>query len=658
MIIKKTRRRFTPLTRCSSAVLAAVLSSPVVATEIELLDGQVTGNLDSRISWGGTWRLESPDLSDDNGDINENDGKRANDTGLVSNVFRFSADLELNYENYGAFIRGTAFYDSVMMDGKNDWLDTNARQTAKGIPDQTGTYTYGDDWSDGVKENQGKDARIQDAYVYGYWDIFGMPVDIRFGKQVVNWGEGLFYADGINTSNAFDLAAGTLPGSQIKDLLIPQTALLFDIGLSDKLSFSAYYQFDWESHVLPGRGTFHSGQDVFIEGSDFAYDNIPADFAALATNWDIATGGASDFYEEVGLNQTGDFLVVADTSGKKNASNNGQFGVSLKYLAESLNDTEFGFYYIQYNSHAPYIDAQITQGSVTNAQGQIAQWTADIGTPNTMGDFLFQAAGNDAGVFQELAGGIAGAGILGNGTSAGVIYPEDIRMFGVSFSTVIGGTSVAGELTYRPNMPIWIDDPDNLIDSTSKAFGTILSGGDCFGISEADPNRQYCISGPAYNNYTRVELWTGSVNFIHSFGPTGFLSDLNAIGEAAFEQISGLGADYDRYVSTASGPWNEDGSTFSAGHADDRLDRFAWGYTLGVSGTMSDVLPGVNLYPGATVKHDVSGNSHLTGNFKEDSKGLSLSLGAGYQDFSVGLNWYTDFDGDKEHISASMSYSF
>ena len=304
----------------------------------------------------------------------------------------------------------------------------------------------------------------------------------------------------------------------------------------------------------PGAAPSTADRMFSLKALTLPYDNIPADFAALATNWELATGGASDFYEEVGLNQTGDFLVVADTSGKKNASNNGQFGISLKYLAESLNDTEFGFYYIQYNSHAPYIDAQITQDSVTNAQGQIAQWTADIGTPNTMGDFLFQAAGNDAGVFQELAGGLAGAGILGNGTYAGLIYPEDIRMFGVSFSTVIGATSVAGELTYRPNMPIWIDDPDNLIDSTSKAFGTILSGGDCFGISEADPNREYCLSGPAYNNYTRVELWTGSVNFIHSFGPTGFLSDLNAIGEAAFEQISGLSADYDRYVSTASGP--------------------------------------------------------------------------------------------------------
>ena len=85
-----------------------------------------------------------------------------------------------------------------------------------------------------------------------------MPLDVRFGKQVINWGEGIFYRDGINTVNAMDGASFALPGSEVKDLLIPQHALSFRLGITDNLSMAAYYQFEWENSVTPGRGTFFS----------------------------------------------------------------------------------------------------------------------------------------------------------------------------------------------------------------------------------------------------------------------------------------------------------------------------------------------------------------------------------------------------------------
>ena len=40
------------------------------------------------------------------------------------------------------------------------------------------------------------------------------------------------------------------------------------------------------------------------------------------------------------------------------------------------------------------------------------------------------------------------------------LYPEDIRLYGLSFQTNIGSTSVAGELSYRPNMPLQINSTD------------------------------------------------------------------------------------------------------------------------------------------------------------------------------------------------------
>ena len=65
--------------------------------------------------------------------------------------------------------------------------------------------------------------------------------------------EGLFYRDGVNTSNAMDIANFVLPGAEVKDLLMPETALSFNIGLSDNnISMSAYYQLGWQAKSLNG----------------------------------------------------------------------------------------------------------------------------------------------------------------------------------------------------------------------------------------------------------------------------------------------------------------------------------------------------------------------------------------------------------------------
>ena len=87
----------------------------------------------------------------------------------------------------------------------------------------------------------GRDAQILDAYVYGNWDVGNMPVSGRLGKQVFNWGEGLFYRGGVNTTNPVDAAKFRLPGSEVKEVLVPVEALSFNIGLTDNLSMETFY---------------------------------------------------------------------------------------------------------------------------------------------------------------------------------------------------------------------------------------------------------------------------------------------------------------------------------------------------------------------------------------------------------------------------------
>ncbi len=130
-----------------------------------------------------------------NNDINGNDGNRNFDTGLVSEVYKITSDLEATYKNYGLFVRGSAFYDTQIMDKRNDYYDNNHPAQ----PSQT--YPNSDRFTSETRDAAGNRAEILDAYVYGNWDVADHPLTARLGRQVFNWGEGIFYRGGVNTTN-------------------------------------------------------------------------------------------------------------------------------------------------------------------------------------------------------------------------------------------------------------------------------------------------------------------------------------------------------------------------------------------------------------------------------------------------------------------------
>lgn len=110
------------------------------------------------MSYGQLWRVQGQDKN--NNDINTNDGNRNFGTGLVSEVYKATSDLA-TYQNYGAFVRGTAFYDTQIMDKRNDYLDSSlAYQPSQNVPKDT-SFTYE------TRHSAGRNAEILDAYVYG-----------------------------------------------------------------------------------------------------------------------------------------------------------------------------------------------------------------------------------------------------------------------------------------------------------------------------------------------------------------------------------------------------------------------------------------------------------------------------------------------------------
>lgn len=639
----------------SVCLLGLAFASQSPAMEFSLADGEINGGLDTSLSYGLMWRVQGADKHND--DPNLNDGNRNFSTGLVSEVFKVTSDLELNYGDYGAFVRATAFYDRQIMDRRNDFLDNNPLQPSQSYPDNN-RFTAD------TRDTAGHDATLLDAYVRGSWTLAEIPVSARLGRQVFNWGEGMFYRGGVNASNPVDAGRLRLPGAELKEVLVPIEALNLSFDLADNLSLEGFYQWKWKETAIDPVGTFFAETDILapgghrgyniadldtagglaLQGAALGYANLaqafpgqPAPAQAAILNTGLFSGGINSYLADSRA------IQVVERGSDLNARNDGQYGLALRFIAEELNATEFGFYYVNYHAKEPTV-------------------YADLGGYG--GVDVAQLAGLAGGVIN--AAGLAAIDLLGN-VQARRQYAEDIRMFGSSFSTTLGNTSVFGELSYRPNMPIGIATTNDLVgDLIGQAAGLADTSG-LVGNGAALIAGQRFSRGGAVKNSERVEVFNTSLGAIHNFGRALGFDSLVAVGEVASEHLRGSNLQY----------WANDGSLrYYSGRSDqayrtgasdgDQVTRDAYGYTLIFDGTWNDVVAGINLSPFVVYKSDIQGNSHQTGNFIEGRKAFTLGMRASYQNNLQAELQYTEFYGagqnniarDRDNIGLTLKYAF
>jgi len=249
--------------------------------------------------------------------INRDDGDRNfKKWDAVNNRFTAIVDATLKMDGFGAFVRGTAFNDSVYLRGNhNDSPETNNNLIANG-----GALTDNQQFSKAVKDRHGRDAEFLDAFVYGDFLVANNPVTVRVGRQVVNWGESLFVIGGINTATAnLDATKLSSPGKELKEVFLP-TGQVYAQVTFDNLTFAGYSQWEWDPIRLNEPGYFMSNNDTLPSGPSV-----------------LAFGS----YAKHGK----DIL----------AKNSGQYGLSARYVATELGSTEFGAYFVNYHDRLPTV---------------------------------------------------------------------------------------------------------------------------------------------------------------------------------------------------------------------------------------------------------------------------------------------------------------
>lgn len=247
---------------------------------------------------------------------------------IYTSIFKISPELTLKKDNYGLFVRATGFYDPVIMNSDPDFSNYLLNQG-------------NDDWTDDTKELQGLGVDLYDAYGYIDFDVdnlLGMgyaPVSFRLGNQAYNWGEGSFYLDGINTTNALDVNRLNSPGLEMKEAALHVPSANVQVGLFDSLSLEGFTHFGWREHRFPAAGTFfHTDDDLLGPGHDGLYYDV---------------GGFLS--PDINSYEPGPMRIVKKKY--SDANDMGQFGLSSRYAFDELG-IEVGAYFINYHHQEPY----------------------------------------------------------------------------------------------------------------------------------------------------------------------------------------------------------------------------------------------------------------------------------------------------------------
>ncbi|WP_347505425.1 DUF1302 domain-containing protein [Pseudomonas anguilliseptica] len=454
-------------------------------------------SLDTTLSYGVNYRMENQDRrliaranggkGDNSGLINSDDGNLNFKKGeLFSEVAKVVTEMDLNFQdNYGIFLRARGFYDFELK-------DDNRRH--REIPNK------------GL-DDAGSSIDLLDAFVYGSWTVADRALNVRLGRQVINWGEGLFYQNGIGATNPVDLNALRAPGSELKEAYMPTLMGYASFELSGGLSIEGYWQpgSAWEETKIDPCGTYFSTLDVLGGGCDYlsvvplqealpgglAFDN-PAAAQAYANS--LGPGFVNDLirtYLPTTFMPRGKDVKADDAA---------QFGVAMRWMVPELNDSELGFYYLRYNMNVPMLGMTVARPIVLPVLG--AQ--PNVSTSEYYAEYL-----------------------------------EKRHLYGLSFNTSIGGDSflnglsLAGELSYRPNAPIAL--------GLGEYLPTALLG-----------SRQGIAPGTRLDGFREKAMWQAALVGIYSFNGLLGADSATLMSEVVGSRVQGLESDVDYYGATSS----------------------------------------------------------------------------------------------------------
>jgi hypothetical protein len=446
------------------------------------------------------------------GSINTDDGRLNFNRGdLIGANVKATHDLIVGYQNYKLFARGIGFYDVVMND---EDVGDHSQLTDQALGDV------------------GRNYELLDLFVSADYTVAELPVNLRVGKQVINWGESTFIQNGLNVFNPIDVTAIRKPGSEIKEALVPVNSIFASVSFPFQVGLSGWYALDWEPFELDPSGTPFSTADSIASGSGIGGNNsysfvTASPFGANRRNCSAGTQTGTKFVQTSGLLNNpllglvgpdangllecndSDFVnslvrlpngqhelirlgQINGSGGQANlsldgvsekttgillrgqdyqASDEGQFGIKATWFAEELNGTEFGFYYQNYHSRLPFV-------GIESAGSPVGDLTFNLNGTNTE-----ITTGLTSRQLNNLGCGLTNPFLVGQINNAGLVIADNPLTPSVVDPVFGAGLTMAGAIGTAVPLPArtamantFVNDPGNVLPTAAAALAA-LSGG-------------------------------------------------------------------------------------------------------------------------------------------------------------------------------------
>ena len=576
--------------------------------------GGITTQVDTTLSAGVSWRADDPDegqIAISNGgtarSANGDDGTYGYKAGdIVSSALKATVDADIRLSrDSGLFLRASAFYNPEA-DAAGTLEERLAANGGEGVSRQRGEAEL----SRSGHDRADWDMELLNAFYYGKFSPLGQTLHLSAGNMVMNWGESTFIGNSLNVINPIDVVKFRLPGSQIREALIPVPLISATLPINENFSAEVLWQLEWERVEIDPRGSFFSTNDFASDGGD----NAVVSFGRRQDDNSRPIKDPRTDPEQGGDPENGDAQVWLPRDPDVRPDNDiTQYGMALRYYADWLNATEFGLYYLRYHSRIPLVSA--VRGGTTNALNGEAPRCSDSVEDGCRATYFSS-------------------------------YPEGISLWGLSFNTNGPfGTAIQGEVSHRPDVPLQLGGTEVFLSAVGVPGASLGS----------------YAPGEVVQGYERTAVTQAQATVTKAFGPSFGASQWVLLAEAgySYQDLSdklfngpgaglpscttaqALGAETQAQVllAVSGGSCQEE---VGGGYA----TKSSWGYRLVTRLDYSGVINAVNMSPRLVFFHDVDG---VSGSFNQGAKILGIGVSMDYlQQWTADLS-YTQFFGGRQY---------
>ncbi len=487
----------------------------------------------------------------------------------VSTVAKAVVDLDLRGKNLGLFVRAAAWHDFVLGHDNAAYGNYANGFTANSPLSDRGF----------APEARFSNVIAREAYVYGKFGDEQTKVDVRVGRQVLNWGVSQFFNGGLSTSvNPVDFASQLRPGALPTEGKVPVGMLSLSLSHGKDWEFNGFVPYEFRSAVMPGCGTFFDIASIVQPGCSFSGAiGAPIAGTPLSTVQSLTENAllSSGYY----LHRNPDLTPSAS----------GNLGLSVRWSVPSWG-TDFRGYAINtpsslYNSY--YISIENVNGATLPA---------------------------------GLGGGLARLSNP-NGLKYGVVFAPNVHTLGFSFDTKLDPTlRLFGEVAYRPNQPLGMSPIDLLNAGLLRAPTTLLA---------LQTNVLSVPAGANFEAYNRFAVTTANLGVNKVFAKALGAERVVLAAELGLSQVADLPDPltmrYGRGLAFGSAPYYTASGTPTACSesspglngvpgktctTDGFVSANAWGLRGRIAATYGNALWGATLTPSLTLAKDVQGYSY------------------------------------------------